>query len=183
MKKTLFPVVLFLSMALVMLFGSVSAEAACAPKVDNFILFVDQSGSMYMHYQKSNILKMAVAKQILLDMNALIPELGYKGGVDLFAPFAELQAPVVYNRAALGAALQNHQRQSGNLRPSDSHGPGDPQRRTGGGAGRVEGKDGRHHVERRQVQPWRRSGLGSERGGRSNIHRLSSMLFPLPSPV
>ena len=106
MKKTLFAVVLFLFMALAMLFGSVSVEAACAPKVDNFILFVDQSGSMYMHYQKVNILKMAVAKQILLDMNALIPELGYKGGVDLFAPFAELQAPVVYNRAALGAALQ-----------------------------------------------------------------------------
>ena len=106
MKKALFPVVLFLSLALVMLFGSVAAAATCAPKVDNFILFVDQSGSMYMHYQKFNLLKMAVAKQILLDMNALIPELGYKGGADLFAPFVELQAPVVYNRAALGAALK-----------------------------------------------------------------------------
>ena len=50
---------------------------------------------------------MAVAKQILADMNALIPELGYKGALDLFAPFQELQAPVVYNRAALGAAIKS----------------------------------------------------------------------------
>ena len=106
MKKAYFPVVLFLSMALVMLFGSVAAAATCAPKVDNFIIFVDQSGSMYMTYEKTKTLKMAAAKQIALDMNALIPEVGYKGGVDLFAPFQELQAPVVYNRAALGAALK-----------------------------------------------------------------------------
>lgn len=106
MKKALFPAVLFLSMALAMPSGSVAAEAVCAPKVDNFILFVDQSGSMYMHYQKLNLLKMAVAKQIGLDMNALIPELGYKGGADLFAPFQELQAPVVYNRAELETALK-----------------------------------------------------------------------------
>jgi OmpA-OmpF porin, OOP family len=93
-------------LALAMLLGSVTAEAACAPKVDNFIIFVDQSGSMYMAYEKAGALKMAVAKQLLADMNALIPELGYKGALDLFAPFQELQAPVVYNRAALAAAIQ-----------------------------------------------------------------------------
>jgi len=106
MKKALFPVVLFLSMALVMLFGSVAAAATCAPKVDNFILFVDQSGSMYATYEKAKAVKMAVAKQILADMNAVIPELGYKGTLDLFAPFQELQAPVVYNRAELAAAIK-----------------------------------------------------------------------------
>jgi OOP family OmpA-OmpF porin len=39
-------------------------------------------------------------------MNALIPELGYKGTLDLFAPFEVLQAPVVYNRTSLGAAIK-----------------------------------------------------------------------------
>jgi len=93
-------------LALVTLFGSVTVQAACAPKVDNFILFVDQSGSMFMTYEKAKALKMAVAKQILADMNALIPELGYKGALDLFAPFQELQPTVVYNRTQLAAAIK-----------------------------------------------------------------------------
>jgi OOP family OmpA-OmpF porin len=93
-------------LAMMMLFGSVAAEAACAPKVDNFVLFVDQSGSMYMTHEMANTGKMAVAKQILFDMNALIPELGYKGTLDLFAPFQPLQAPVVYNRATFAAAIK-----------------------------------------------------------------------------
>lgn len=92
-------------LALVTLFGSVTAQAACAPKVDNFILFVDQSGSMYMTHEKAKAVKMAVAKQILADMNALIPDLGYKGTLDLFAPFEELQPPVVYNRPTFAAAI------------------------------------------------------------------------------
>ena len=105
-KKTRSWQIAGIMLALAMLLGSVTAEAACAPKVDNFILFVDQSGSMYMTYEKAKALKMAVAKQLLAEMNALIPELGYKGTLDLFAPFQELQAPVVYNRAGLAAAIQ-----------------------------------------------------------------------------
>ena len=92
--------------ALMIFIGAGNASAQCAPKVDNFILFVDQSGSMYMTYEKAKAVKMAVAKQILADMNALIPNLAYKGGLDLFAPFQELQAPVVYNRAELAAAIK-----------------------------------------------------------------------------
>ena len=93
-------------MALMIFIGAGDASAQCAPKVDNFILFVDQSGSMYMTYEKAKAVKMAVAKQLLADMNALIPNLAYKGGLDLFAPFQELQAPVVYNRAELAAAIK-----------------------------------------------------------------------------
>jgi OmpA-OmpF porin, OOP family len=93
-------------LALMTLFGSITAQAACAPKVDNFILFVDQSGSMYMTHEKAKALKMAVAKQILADMNVLIPELGYRGTLDLFAPFEELQPPVAYSRPTFAAAIQ-----------------------------------------------------------------------------
>ena len=106
-KKTIHWQILGLALVLTAFLGSSAAEAAtCAPKVDNFILLVDQSGSMYMTYENARAVKMAVAKQILADMNALIPELGYKGTLDLFAPFQELQAPAVYNRAALGAAIE-----------------------------------------------------------------------------
>jgi len=93
-------------MALLVLVGAAEASAQCAPKVDNFIIFVDQSGSMYATYEKAKAVKMAVAKQILADMNALIPDLGYKGALNLFAPFQELQAPAVYNRVDLAAAIK-----------------------------------------------------------------------------
>jgi OmpA-OmpF porin, OOP family len=111
-----------LIVALAVFMGSVAVEAKCGPKVDNFVLFVDQSGSMYMTYWKlsgketkaikgkaadtAKLLKEAVAKQILLDMNSMIPELSYKGALNLFAPFQEIQAPIVYNRAAFAAAIK-----------------------------------------------------------------------------
>jgi OmpA-OmpF porin, OOP family len=106
-KRAIHWQILGFALALTVVLGSSAAGAAtCEPKVQNFILFVDQSGSMYATYEKAKAVKMAVAKQILADMNALIPELAYKGGLDLFAPFQELQAPVVYNRADLAAAIK-----------------------------------------------------------------------------
>jgi OmpA-OmpF porin, OOP family len=110
-----------LILALVMVMGSVSVEAKCGPKQDNWNLFVDQSGSMYMTYWKvsgkdskviakkgggATVAKAVVAKQILMDMNAVIPELNYKGSLTLFAPFQELQAPILYNRATFAAAIK-----------------------------------------------------------------------------
>jgi OOP family OmpA-OmpF porin len=83
-----------------------SAEAKIVPKVDNFIYFVDQSGSMYMRYNALKMTKMAAAKKALLDVNALVPELGYKGAVQLFAPDQQVLAPVVFERAKFDAALK-----------------------------------------------------------------------------
>jgi OOP family OmpA-OmpF porin len=109
--------VLSLIFAMVMAFGIAKAEAeTCAeliasgarlvPKVDNFILFPDQSGSMYMTHQGMKEIKMVLAKQLLLNMNEIIPELGYKGSAYMFAPFQELSSPMVYERGQMGAALQ-----------------------------------------------------------------------------
>jgi OmpA-OmpF porin, OOP family len=110
-----------LIVALAVFMGSVSVEAKCGPKVDNWVAFVDQSGSMYMTYWKvsgkdskviakkgggATVTKEAVAKQILMDMNAVIPELNYKGALDLFAPFQELSAPMMYNRPDFAAAIK-----------------------------------------------------------------------------
>src|SRR4029077_11789982 len=69
--------------------GTVRAELThCSPKVDNFILFVDQSGSMYQEHRDAKEVKEILVKRLLAQMNAEIPELGYKGGLDLFAPLA-----------------------------------------------------------------------------------------------
>jgi OOP family OmpA-OmpF porin len=83
-----------------------SAEAKLVPKVDNFIIFLDQSGSMYMQYEAMKQTRMAVAKSLLLDLNNQICELGYKGGIYLFAPFQQVLPVGVYNRSQFAAALK-----------------------------------------------------------------------------
>ena len=135
-KKAIHWQILGLALVLAVFLGNVPVEAKCGPKVDNFILFVDQSGSMYMTYWKlsgkevktirgksadtEKLTKEAVAKQILLDMNSMIYELSYKGALDLFAPFQEVQAPMAYNRAGMAAAIKmirDSQRISGRETP------------------------------------------------------------------
>jgi len=95
-----------LVVALLMFLGVVSAEAKLVPKVDNFVIFLDQSGSMYMQSEAMKKTKMAVAKDLLLDMNNQICEVGYKGGIYLFAPFREVLPFGVYDRAKFAAALK-----------------------------------------------------------------------------
>ena len=113
MSKTLRVMGFVMAIVLAMGVGSVQAQEKCAPKVDNFILFVDQSGSMYMTFEGKDIyrgtqnLKIKLAKQLLMEMNEIIPALSYKGGLDLFAPFQQLLAPAPYDRAQMGKALQS----------------------------------------------------------------------------
>ncbi len=76
--------------ALTVLMGVADASAQCAPKVDNFYIFIDQSGSMFQRYIKLNMVKIVAAKKLVEQMDTLIPDLGYKGGIDLFADFQEV---------------------------------------------------------------------------------------------
>ncbi len=96
---------ILLIVSLMVLVGAAGAAAQCAPKVDNFFIFVDQSGSMYMTYYPINALKMVAAKTLISQMGALIPELGYKAGIDLFAPFQEVLPLTVYKQGMFTPAL------------------------------------------------------------------------------
>ncbi len=89
----------------VLFMGFAPVQAKLVPKVDHFILFVDQSGSMYMTHKGMKELKIKLAKKVLSGMNELIPELGYEGAVELFAPLQEVLAPQVYERSAFGKAI------------------------------------------------------------------------------
>ncbi len=91
---------------LAMMVGAVSAQARMVPKVDNFIIFTDQSGSMYMTHQELDEVKIVAAKQLLMEMNDQIPELGYMGSLYMYAPFSEVQAPQVYQTRDMAAAIQ-----------------------------------------------------------------------------
>ena len=97
--------------------GLVSAAEYCP---DNFIFFLDQSGSMYMHYGKHpehvdsarDQVKMAIARKALSGINDQVPPANYKGGtfnaaLELFAPVQEISRPGLYDRAAMAKALNS----------------------------------------------------------------------------
>jgi len=66
---------------------------------------------------------MSVAKTVLSEMNGQICELGYKGGLYLFAPFQQVLPLGVYDRAKFAAALntvKNDQEIFGRLTPMEA---------------------------------------------------------------
>ncbi|MBU1610451.1 MAG: OmpA family protein, partial [Proteobacteria bacterium] len=70
---------------------------------DNFVLFVDHSGSMAM--TKDGAKKIDTAKTLVRAMNQVIPELGYTSALYTFAPVASYSAPAVYSTAAIDSAI------------------------------------------------------------------------------
>jgi OOP family OmpA-OmpF porin len=82
--------------------------AGCdAPKVDNFVLFVDQSGSMYQRHADVGEVKELLAKRTLLELNEDVPSkfCCLSSALYLFAPFEEVKAPYVYDRASLATRI------------------------------------------------------------------------------
>lgn len=69
--------------------GLAQAETKLVPKVNNFILFADDSGSMSMAHAKAGEIKAVLQKDFLLKLNEKIPNLDYSAGFFTFAPFAK----------------------------------------------------------------------------------------------
>lgn len=149
-KRTWWVAGLFL--ALMLYSGTAAAlDLKCGPKVDNFILFPDQSGSMYMTHKGMGEIKEILVKRLLLEMNEIIPEAGYKGALYMFAPFQPVVPPEVYERGKMSSAIQtipDDQPIFGRLTPM---GPGIDQ--LGGVLGAMGGStaiimlsDGRHNL-------------------------------------
>ena len=92
---------------LLVMFAVTGAAAAekFVPKVDNFIILVDRSGSMDEKYPGSKLRKITLAKSIMERMNAMIPELGYKGGLSLANPVKPIQGLETFAVASYGASL------------------------------------------------------------------------------
>jgi len=79
-------------------YGAKNEEVKIIPKIDNFIILLDQSGSMFIENQGKAQSKAEMAKKVLAALNERIPELGYKGSLVVFAPEKTLIKPIVYNR-------------------------------------------------------------------------------------
>jgi OOP family OmpA-OmpF porin len=92
---------------LLAMFAATGAAAAekFVPKVDNFFILVDRSGSMDEKYPGTKLRKISLAKSILERMNTMIPELGYKGGLNLAASTKQIQALETYAAASYGASI------------------------------------------------------------------------------
>lgn len=82
------------------------AAKKMVPKVDNFVILFDMSGSMSWSYKDSGSAKAPLALADLKAMNELIPELGYKGGLATVASFNKYTDLATYNRSAYAQAFQ-----------------------------------------------------------------------------
>ena len=87
--------------------GPVPAQDRLVPKVDNFILLIDLSGSMFLTQQGGVTTKAELAKKILLEMNKLIPELGYTGAIQSFPPSRVLIGPKRYDHLSFQKAIES----------------------------------------------------------------------------
>ena len=96
---------LMLAALMALLLAAQAPAENLKPKVDNFILFVDYSGSMAMKSDSLKSVKIKHAKELISRMNAEIPALGYKNAVATFAPFSTLEAPSVYSKDAVAKAI------------------------------------------------------------------------------
>ena len=97
-------VLLSLILALSVATGAMAAQNL-VKKVDNFIILVDRSGSMDEKYVGTKDKKIVLAKALLERMNAMIPELGYKGGLNTAAPANQIQALAPFTVASYGASV------------------------------------------------------------------------------
>ena len=94
-----------LLMAALVLAAAAAHAETIVPKIDNFILFVDQSGAMAQKYEKLAGKKIILARDLLARLNAVIPALPYNSGVALFAPYQVLSSPAAYDKTKLGATV------------------------------------------------------------------------------
>jgi OOP family OmpA-OmpF porin len=84
--------------ALVITMAVVVAEARKIPRVDNFVILIDQSGSMFMEHKERKEVKAVLVKKMLLSMNERIPELGYTAAIQGFYPEETLIGPQTFTR-------------------------------------------------------------------------------------
>ncbi len=81
------------------------ASAKLVKKVDNFIIFMDQSGSMAYAKAQAGHQKADKAVAAVNRLDKALPELGYNGGVSVFAPYKPVTAPAPFKTGSLSSAV------------------------------------------------------------------------------
>lgn len=83
------------------------AGAEMVKKVDNFIVFMDQSGSMAQAKAKPGEQKLDKAVVAVKRLDQAVPELGYTSSVALFAPYKTVSQPATYKTGSIGSAAES----------------------------------------------------------------------------
>jgi OOP family OmpA-OmpF porin len=94
-------------MAVVLALGlafPLTASAELVKKVDNFVVFMDQSGSMAQAKAPAGHQKLDQAITAVTLLDKVTPELGYTSSVAVFAPYKMLSAPATYKNGSLTSA-------------------------------------------------------------------------------
>lgn len=103
-KSCVFALMLMFFMGLSSL-SLAETKTVIEPKAENFIFFIDNSGSMGFDYDKLGMKKTKVARDLVLAINEELPELEANFGVYSFGPYRELKAVSGYNRQAIADAV------------------------------------------------------------------------------
>lgn len=82
-----------------------TASAEMVKTADNFIVLLDQSGSMVEGYGDGTQKKFDQAIAAITRLDQGVPELGYVSTVALFAPFKVVSGPTEYKNGSLAAAV------------------------------------------------------------------------------
>ncbi|RQD76808.1 OmpA family protein [Desulfonatronospira sp. MSAO_Bac3] len=77
------------------------------PRADNFIFYVDNSGSMMFDYEELGKDKSLVARDTLLQLNQDIPDLDVNFGVYTYGPYEEYMSPSSYDESAVAEAFES----------------------------------------------------------------------------
>lgn len=97
---------LMLILCLIFLLGTAGVSFAqtqtvIEPRAENFIFYVDNSGSMEFDYAPLEMKKSAVARDILQDITREVPEMEANYGVYTYGPYKEYKSSAEFNRQAL----------------------------------------------------------------------------------
>jgi OOP family OmpA-OmpF porin len=96
------------SLALALCLASPLVVAAeMVKKADNFIVVLDQSGSMAQAKAKPGEQKLDKAITNVKRFDQAVPELGYTSSVSLFAPYKTVSQPATYKTGSLGSAADS----------------------------------------------------------------------------
>jgi OOP family OmpA-OmpF porin len=79
--------------------------AEMVKKVDNFVIFIDQSGSMAWAKATPGNQKFEQAVAAVERLEPETPELGYNSAVATFAPYKTVTQPATYEKGSLAAAV------------------------------------------------------------------------------
>lgn len=89
-RKRLLAAAMAMAFCLVLAGTAGAQQERMIPKVDNFIFFIDYSGSMGFKYFDTKKKKIEIAKQVVQSLNQEIPDLDYNASMLTFAPMSKL---------------------------------------------------------------------------------------------